>query len=114
MADDPLIHPYKLLTTPAGDQVEIDIEMVPIVELLWQMRFQTTACCEDVGEATRAVRDAKGITAGYRGEDFIAYYSGWALLKLPLADALRLFDMLACVPRSRPMFSGGGWNGAGA
>ncbi|MFJ3270983.1 hypothetical protein [Streptomyces sp. NPDC086776] len=95
---DPLVHPHKELTTPAGDQVNIDLAMVPLIETLWSRGLTTTACCQDVGEATRAVRDAQGITEGYMGEDFIAYYTGWALLKMPWADALRLLAALRTVP----------------
>ncbi|WP_455354400.1 hypothetical protein [Streptomyces sp. SYSU K217416] len=95
MAEDPLIHPHVLLTTPAGEQVNIDTEMVPIIESLWQMGFTTTACCQNVGEATRAVRDHQDIAAGYRGDDFITYHQGYALLKMPCDDARRLVDLLA-------------------
>lgn len=93
--EDPLIHPHKRLTTPGGEEADIDIAMVPIIESLWQMGFTTTACCQDVGEATLAVRDQKGLGAGYSGEEFIAYHRGYALLKLPQDAARRLVDLLA-------------------
>lgn len=101
MAEDPLIHPHKHLTTPAGEQVGIDTAMVPIIESVWQMGFRTTACCQDVGEATRAVRDQKSIPAGYDGDEFIAYHQGYALLKMPCVDALQLVDRLAQAPAFR-------------
>lgn len=93
--EDPLIHPYKRLTTPNGEEANIDIAMVPIIKSLWQMGFTTTACCQDVGEATLAVRDRKGLGAGHSEEEFIAYHRGYALLKLPQNDARRLIDLLA-------------------
>ncbi|MEW2634677.1 hypothetical protein AB0903_24300 [Streptomyces sp. NPDC048389] len=98
MTDDPPVHPHKTLTAPDGRQVDIDIAMVPLIERLWQMGLATTACCQNVGQATIAVRDQKGITGPYRGDDFIAYHYGWALLKMPRTDAIRLVDMLARVP----------------
>ncbi|MEV0776332.1 hypothetical protein [Streptomyces sp. NPDC050428] len=96
--EDPLIHPHTLLTAPSGQPVNIDLAMVPVIQMLWQMGMATTACCQNVGEATAAVRDQKGVESSYRGEDFINYHLGWALIKMPRADAVRLIDILARVP----------------
>ncbi|WP_371605072.1 hypothetical protein OG345_41740 (plasmid) [Streptomyces sp. NBC_01220] len=94
---DPLVHPHELLTAPDGQQANIDARMVPIIRALWTLGYKTTACCQDVGEATKAVRDQKD-TGAYKGEDFIAYYTGWALLKMPWSDALRFIGMVAEFP----------------
>ncbi|WP_405676187.1 hypothetical protein OG292_15595 [Streptomyces sp. NBC_01511] len=96
--EDPLIHPHTLLTAPDGQQVNIDVAMVPVIKALWEMGMTTTACCQNVGEATAAVRDRKGVEGGYRGEDFIAYHMDWALVKMPRVDAVRLIDLLTRVP----------------
>ncbi|MFD9422720.1 MULTISPECIES: hypothetical protein [unclassified Streptomyces] len=95
MATDPPIHPYKTLTTPEGEQVDIDAEMVPVVRELWRLGFTTATCCQDVGEATAGVRAQRETPLGYGGDGFIAYHRGYALLKMPVRDAQRLIALLA-------------------
>ncbi|MEV5509068.1 hypothetical protein [Streptomyces orinoci] len=110
---DPLIHPHETLTTPAGDAVEIDLDMVPVVRELWRLGIKTTACCQDVGEATAGVREQRDTPLGYGGDGFIAYHRGWALLKLPIADALHLVELLDASPtfgdRIRHPWRPGSW-----
>jgi hypothetical protein len=102
MAADPLIHPYEYLTTPAGERVPIDVEMIPVIRQLWRLGFITTACCQDVGEATAAVRVARhSEPQGYGGNGFIAFHSGYALLKMPRDDARRLVTVIAAAPAFR-------------
>lgn len=38
------------MTTPEGEQVEIDVEMVPVAAQLWRLGFRTDMCCQDTGE----------------------------------------------------------------
>jgi len=95
MATDPPIHPTKTLTTPAGDRVDIDIEMVPVIRELWRLGFTSTTCCQDVGEATAGVRAQRDSPLGYGGDGFIAYYRGYALVKMPTSDAQELAALLA-------------------
>ncbi|WP_409471926.1 hypothetical protein [Streptomyces sp. HC307] len=95
MATDPPIHPTEMLTTPTGDQVDIDTEMVPVIRELWRLGFTTTACCQDVGEATAGVRAQRDTPLGYGGDGFIAYHRGYALVKMPVPDAQRLAALLA-------------------
>ncbi|RCG15206.1 hypothetical protein DTL70_30885 [Streptomyces diacarni] len=99
MSTDPPIHPRETLATPAGEPVEIDTGMIPVIRELWRLGITTTACCQDVGEATAGVREQRGSPLGYGGDGFIAYHRGWALLKLPTPDALRLVALLADKPR---------------
>lgn len=99
MSTDPPIHPRETLTTPTGETVEIDTAMAPVVLELWRLGFTTTACCQDVGEATAGVREQRETPLGYSGNGFIDYHRGWALLKLPTPDALRLVALLADDPR---------------
>ncbi|MCQ8832750.1 hypothetical protein [Streptomyces malaysiensis] len=98
MPADPLIHPHHTLITPPGEHVDIDIGMVPVISELWRLGFTTTACCQDVGEATAGVREQRDVPLGYGGDAFIDYHRGWALLKLPTADALRMVALLAETP----------------
>ncbi|MDW4917718.1 hypothetical protein [Streptomyces californicus] len=99
MDTDPLIHPHQPLITPAGEEVSIDIRMVPVIERLWKIGLRTTACCQDVGEATRAVRDSqRSAPSTFDGAGFIAYHDGYALLKMPREDAQTLADLLGRMP----------------
>ncbi|WP_030618220.1 hypothetical protein [Streptomyces fulvoviolaceus] len=110
---DPLIHPHETLTTRDGEQVEIDAEMVPTIRELWRLNFTTLACCQDVGEATAGVRAQNDKPLGYGADSFIAYHRGWALLKLPITDAMRLVAILAEEPafadRVRRRWRPGSW-----
>ncbi|MEU6403840.1 hypothetical protein [Streptomyces sp. NPDC046985] len=95
MPTDPTIHPYEILTTPTGERVQVDAAMTPIVRELWRLHYSTSACCEDVGEATAGVREKRATPLGYGGGPFIEYHRGWALLKIPIPDAMRLVAALA-------------------
>ncbi|WP_149180891.1 hypothetical protein [Streptomyces sp. TRM49041] len=110
---DPLIHPHETLTTRTGERVAIDAEMVPIVRELWRLGYTTSACCQDVGEATAGVRAQRDTPLGYGGDAFIDYHRGWALLKLPIPDAMRLVALLAEIPdfadRVRHPWRPGSW-----
>jgi hypothetical protein len=44
-------HPTEPLTTPDGQRVDIDVEMVPLVRQLWRLGFRTKVACQDAGEA---------------------------------------------------------------
>lgn len=72
--------------------------MVPVIRELWRLGFHTLACCQDVGEATEAVPDQADRALGYGADGFISFHRGWALIELPLLDAMRLVDLLATEP----------------
>jgi len=88
------IHPSERLITPDGSQAEIDIEMVPLILALWALNLITVASCQDFGEGTAGQRWAYQRASRYGGDAFIAYYMGYAWLKMPLADAQHLGNML--------------------
>jgi hypothetical protein len=88
------IHPTQRLTTPAGIQADIDDEMVSLVRTLWALNLATEACCQDFGEGTAGQRAANQHPSRYGGDAFIAYYTGYAWLKMPLPDTQRLASML--------------------
>ncbi|MFC8349759.1 hypothetical protein [Streptomyces sp. NPDC057280] len=110
---DPLIHTHETLTARDGAPVEIDTEMVPVVRELWRLNYTTLACCQDVGEATAGVREQAAKPLGYGADGFIAYHRGWALLKLPFLDAMRLVAVLSREPafadRVRHRWRPGSW-----
>lgn len=81
----PKIHPYERLITPYGEQVEIDIEMVPLVQALWARKLITVACCQDIGESAAGLRDPERTASSGHG-GFVEYYCGYAWLKMPLRD----------------------------
>jgi hypothetical protein len=88
------IHPSQRLTTPGGIQVEVDDDMVALVHALWSLDLKTTACCQDFGEGTAGQREAIPHRSRYGGDAFIAFYLGYAWLKMPVADAQLLADLL--------------------
>lgn len=112
MIADPPIHPTEVLTTPSGEKVDIDIEMVPVVREVWRLGLTTTACCQNVGDATAALRDLAVGSPNSQGEGFIAFHQEYALLKLPQDDARRLATMLLETPlgdRVRQRWQEGSW-----
>jgi hypothetical protein len=40
-------HAFQLLTDPYDDEVEIDIEIVPLIRALWALGLETMNCCQD-------------------------------------------------------------------
>jgi len=108
---DPLIHPHETLTSREGRPVEIDTDMVPAIRELWRLNYTTLACCQDIGEATADVRAQADEPLGAEG--FIEYHRGWALLKLPIVDAMRLVALLSQEPtfadRVRHRWRPGSW-----
>jgi hypothetical protein len=88
------IHSSQRLTTPDGTKADIDTEIVPLVRALWALGLTTTASCQDFGEGTAGQRMASQRPSRYGGNAFIAYYTGYAWLKMPLPDAQRLANTL--------------------
>jgi len=90
----PQVHPAQRLTAPSGTLADIDIEIVPLVRALWTHGLATTASCQDFGEGTAGQRAVGQRLSRYGGDGFIAYYTGYAWLKMPAPDAVRLADSL--------------------
>jgi hypothetical protein len=90
----PQIHSPQRLTTPDGTKADIDTEIVPLVRALWALGLTTTASCQDFGEGTAGQREANHRPSRYGGDAFIAYYTGYAWLKMPVPDAQRLANTL--------------------
>jgi hypothetical protein len=88
------IHPSQRLTAPGGEQVDIDTDMIPLVRALWSLNLKTTACCQDFGEGTAGQRETSPNRHRYGGDAFIAYYTAYAWLKMPVPDARRLAESL--------------------
>jgi hypothetical protein len=90
----PQIHASQRLPAPDGAEVDIDDEMVPLIRALWALGLTTVASCQDFGEGTAGQRAASRHTPRYGGDAFIAYYTGYAWLKMPLPDTQLLARML--------------------
>lgn len=84
---DGQFHPAKTLTTPDGDQEEIDVEMVPLVEAIWALGLDTITCCQDSGESIQGFPRAS------------AHYLGYAALEMPMADGLTLLAVVSADSR---------------
>ncbi len=78
----------------AGHGRRLVADGLPLVRALWRLGLATTASCQDFGEGTAGQRNANPRPARYGGDGFIAYYTGWAWLKMPTPDALRLGNLL--------------------
>lgn len=107
-------HESTLLIPPyASDPVDVDNDMIPLIQCLWQIGLKTMACCQDDGEAVEAERaEGQGNSpTGQRG--FIEYHKGWAWLKIPLPDALSLLSHLSeheiFGPRVKIRWQRGSW-----
>jgi hypothetical protein len=90
----PQVHPAQRLSAPDGTVADIDTEIVPLVRALWAHGLVTAASCQDFGEGTAGQRKAGQYPSRYGGDAFIAYYTGWAWLKMPVPDARRLATLL--------------------
>jgi hypothetical protein len=88
------IHPSQRLTAPDGTRVEVDDEMAALVRALWSLNMKTTACCQDFGEGTAGQRKATPHRPSYGGDAFVAFYLGYAWLKMPVADGQLLANLL--------------------
>src|SRR5882762_4387634 len=51
MSEGPNVHPTTMLIDPLGEPAEIDVELVPLVQLLWCIGFRTISSCQGVGES---------------------------------------------------------------
>lgn len=90
----PNIHPNQRLVTPDGDAVDIDVELVPVVQRLWDLGLTTSASCQDLGEATQGLRELNPQPPCYGGDAFVGFTRGYAFLKFPVADAKKLLNTL--------------------
>lgn len=90
----PQVHPVQRLTAPGGAEADIDTEIVPLIRAVWALGLATTASCQDFGDGVAGQRGPGRDPAEKHGDAFIAYYAGWAWLKMPAPDALRLLTLL--------------------
>ena len=84
-------HPVKRLTAPDGTEADIDVLLAPLVEALWAARYQTVGSCQDLGESIGEASPRKA-----------AYWAGYALLEVPVADGRRLVNAVRQRARFRP------------
>ncbi|MFC7330311.1 hypothetical protein [Marinactinospora rubrisoli] len=82
-------HPGDRLTAPDGRTVHIDLRLVPLIRLLWNLDIRTRASCQDYGESLQA---HPGLPSG--DPRWIEFHRGRVWLKLPAQDAQRLLTMV--------------------
>lgn len=93
-------HPTQTMTTPSGEKVEIDVEMVPLIRQVWRLGYATLLCCQDAGESilnggTRTPADQRDSAA--------ARNQGRAWVKVLADQCPRLLAAL------EPLSASGGW-----
>lgn len=97
MPDLKPVHPTERLVIPGGGEIDIDVEMVPLIRRLWAMGLETKGCCQDFGDSilNNGHRSTSPDDARQRFADF---YSGQAWLKMPTGDATRLISTISNHP----------------
>ncbi|WP_194293495.1 hypothetical protein [Actinomadura macrotermitis] len=73
------MHPSRLVTTPAGERVDVDEGIWPLVSALWARGWTTVGSCQDMGEAIGR--------AGAAPPALAELQRGRAWLKMPNAHA---------------------------
>lgn len=94
-------HPAKHLIAPDGEDAEIDVMLVSLIEALWAAGYETITCCQDLGES-----------AGEASPRSAAHWKGYALLEMPVPDTCRLLDSIKRTRAFRPRMhwaSDGAW-----
>lgn len=90
------VHPTVRLPYQGG-LVDVDENMVPLVQTLWARGFKTEGCCQDFGESIARNGHRSDTSAKHR-KRHADFYRGYAWLKLPEPDALRLIAILGKDP----------------
>ncbi|GAA2433896.1 hypothetical protein GCM10010191_55270 [Actinomadura vinacea] len=90
-------HPTQTVTTPGGQRVDIDVEMVT---QLWRLGYDTVLACQDAGEAI--LGGGTRVPPAEREQRAVASM-GRAWLKIRMKDGSRLLEAL------RPLSSAEGW-----
>ncbi|RCV56658.1 hypothetical protein [Marinitenerispora sediminis] len=83
-------HPCERLTAPDGRTVHVDLALVRLISLLWNLGIRTRASCQDYGESLQA---HPGLLSG--DPRWIDFHRGRVWLKLRAADAQRLITMVS-------------------
>ncbi|WP_329521324.1 hypothetical protein [Spirillospora sp. NBC_01491] len=91
MTDWTQTHPTQTMTTPGGERVEIDLEMIPLLTQLWRHGFETLLACQDLGEA---ILGGGTRVPPQERESHAADRMGRAWLKVRMEDGPRLLEVL--------------------
>lgn len=91
MTGNHVLHPHEWLTTPDGTDVEIDVEMVPLIYEIWRLGLATVGCCQNLGESIIIGNSP----SRQRHADF---HQDKAWLQMPLPDAQRLLGIVSRQP----------------
>lgn len=87
MSDD--THPTRTVTVGEAS-AEIDVLLVPLIEVTWRLGFETFTCCQDAGES-----NVSWIENLPHMADYVARRRGWAFVDFPVHAGLRFLDAVA-------------------
>lgn len=81
-------HAVKNIKAADGGSADIDVMLADLIEALWDAGYETIGSCQDLGESISAVSERKS-----------DYWSGYALVEMPVEDTLRLLDAVEDSPQ---------------
>lgn len=93
MSDLMQVHRSERMTVPGGAEIDVDVEMVPLIRRLWDIGLRTNGCCQDFGESILSNGHQSTTTDDDRAR-FVAFYRGQAWLKMPTGDAKWLISAI--------------------
>jgi hypothetical protein len=83
------LHPVRRVRV-GNRTADIDEMLVPLIEALWWLRFETFTCCQDAGESNAGWVDKLPHMAAY-----VQSHKGWAYVDFPVDDGLRFLTAVA-------------------
>jgi hypothetical protein len=95
-------HPTKRLRAPDGSRADIDIQIVPLLQALWNAGYETIGSCQDTGESAASSSKVHG-----------ARWKGYVLLEMPVDDACTLLETIKETPQFKDRMhwaSDGAWS----
>ncbi|HEY0539829.1 MAG TPA: hypothetical protein VGD53_15745 [Actinoallomurus sp.] len=91
------VHPTERLLAPGAGEIDVDVEMVPLIRRLWVIGLETKGCCQDFGDSIlkNGHRSTSPDDARQRWGDF---YKDQAWLKMPTDSATHLIATIGNHP----------------
>lgn len=87
------VHEARRVQAPAGELVDVDAEMLPLVRRLWTMGYTTEGSCIDLGESILGNAHL-AVPDGHDRRRHGDFYRGQAWLRMPIEDAKQLIGVL--------------------
>ncbi|MFC5183201.1 hypothetical protein [Actinomadura harenae] len=90
------VHPTVPLVHE-GETIDVDEDLVPLIQRLWELGFTTEGCCQDFGESIEHNGHRSNTSPADR-QHHADFHRGKVWLKLPEDDAVRLIAILGTSP----------------